>query len=362
MTPSRRLKPQISPLSTRSLPKIDVRYLRPLIFVVGALLFMGAVIVVLGLLKSNPVEAQPNAIWIGDEWTYRQHDEDDINAFVRQLRTHHIGTVYAHISDMDIDGTWTSELGSGNPFAAVQDNVTDFAQQFKRLYPEAQLLGIVGFPVGLSEDGYRLDDGDLQQAVARFSAQVVNSFGYDGVMLNVEPVWDGDDNFLNLLRQVRQAIGEDALMAVALPPDWTPVGVDVPTPAVIAPGTVWDRQYKQRLALVRANHLVVQAYNSYLTSPEDYTAWMAYQVETYAEAIGSLGAGSQVIIGVPAYPDALPAHDVRVENMLSALDGVSSGLEHAGDNASVVRGLMIYAGWSVDDREWQLFRTNWINR
>ena len=59
-------------------------------------------------------------------------------------------------------------------------------------HPEVQLYGWVSFPVDLGEGSYRLDNVVLQQIVADFSAQVVNEFGFDGVFLNIEPVWNND--------------------------------------------------------------------------------------------------------------------------------------------------------------------------
>ena len=94
-------------------------------------------------------------------------------------------------------------------------------------------------------DGYRLDDEGVQQAVADFSQRVVSDFGFDGVFLNVEPVWNGDENFLSLVRGVRAAVGIDTLVSVAAPPDWSPANADIPVPPLIVPGTEWDDTYKR---------------------------------------------------------------------------------------------------------------------
>jgi hypothetical protein len=359
---ARKVRGQLTPSGGFTLPKIDARYVRPLIFAAAAAFFMGTVVFALGLLKDNPVEAGPNAIWIGDEWTYQTHDDQAVEELARQLGTHQVGAVYAHVSELNLDGTWTGRPELTNLFPEVQEQVTAFAGQFKRLYPEAQLYGTVRVRADIGPEGYRLDDPELQQNVAEFSAQIVNTMGFDGVMINVDPVWNGDEHFLDLLRGVRQAIGAQARLAVAVPPDWTPADADIPIPDSIEPGTVWDEQYKQRVALIQVNQLVVHAYNSYLTSAEDYTAWMSYQVESYARAIASLRSNTRVMIGVPAYEDALPAHDARVENMLSAIDGITLGLEQAGDAGDIVQGLAIYAAWDIDEIEWRHFRANWINR
>src|SRR5690606_41973110 len=54
-----------------------------------------------------------------------------------------------------------------------------------------------------------------------------------------------DQNFLALLRLVRSAVGNDVPISAAIPPDWSPIGVNIPVPPLIVPGTVWDREYKR---------------------------------------------------------------------------------------------------------------------
>ena len=39
-------------------------------------------------------------------------------------------------------------------------------------------------------------------------------------------------------------------IAVAISPDWSPIGANIPVPARIVPGTVWDKNYKQSVALL----------------------------------------------------------------------------------------------------------------
>ncbi|HYO88569.1 MAG TPA: hypothetical protein VER79_07960, partial [Candidatus Limnocylindrales bacterium] len=188
-----------------------------------------------------------------------------------------------------------------------------------------------------------------------FSVRVVNDFGFDGVFLNIEPVWDGDENFLSLLRKVRAAVGIDTLISVATPPDWSPLNPTIPVPPLIEPGTVWSDTYKQSVALL-SDELAVMAYNSGLSTPDDYSQWVAYQVETFARSISALGEGTHIMVGVPTYDAELPGHDPLVENVASAHAGFKLGLENAGSAADFVRGMAIYAGWTTDAQEWAAFK------
>jgi hypothetical protein len=344
---------QLKPAGGFELPRIPVPQNRLIIYSIGAVAFAVIVVVALGLLKNEPVETDPNAIWIGTEWTYEQPDETAINQLVSRLREHEIGTVYAWVSWLQEDGSWRGTAS----FEAVKA----FVQQFNLAYPEAILYGWIGFPVNVGDDdGYRLDDDDLQQIVADFSRRVVADFAFDGVFLNVEPVWnDNAADFLELLRKVRGAVGDNRSISVAVPPDWSPAGAEIPVPPLIIPGTVWEKEFKQRVAFL-ADQIVVMAYNGGLSQADDYAQWVAYQVKAYAEALADPETGTQLMIGIPTYEAQLPAHDPRIENVASAIKGIHDGLSQAGDAGEVVQGVAIYAEWETDDTEWAQFKTEWL--
>ena len=328
------------------LPKIRIPYFRMFIGIAIAVILVLGVIEVLRRLKPPELEVQPNALWIGTEWTYELQEPESVEALAQRLQANRIGTVYAWVSWLQEDATWR---GAEN-FAKVRT----FATQMKQAYPQATLYGWVSFPANLDADGYRLDDEELQQNIADFSASVVGELGYDGVFLNIEPVWDGDEAFLSLLRKVRSSVGENIPISVAVPPDWSPEDADIPVPPLIVPGTVWSREYKQSVALL-TNQMAIMAYNSGLSAVDDYVEWMAYQVETFAEAVSELGEGTNVIIGIPTYDAEPPGHDPAVENVVSALQGYSLGLAQAGDAAAFVQGIAVYADWETDETEWEQF-------
>ncbi|MFN8531832.1 MAG: glycosyl hydrolase family 18 protein [Anaerolineae bacterium] len=322
------------------------------LYLIGSVVFVFAIVIILGAARNRPVEALPNALFIGTEWTYEDQTEESVYALAERLKQNQIGIVYAWVSWLQADNTWRG-----------QDNfekVREFVRLFKLQYPEADLYGWVSFPVE-PNGTYRMNDAVVQQTVADFSKHVIEEFGFDGVFLNAEPVWNGDENFLSLLRTVRRTVGDNVLISAAVPPDWSPIGTGIPVPALIVPGTVWESDYKQNVALL-VDQLVVMGYNSGLTTATDYTQWMAYQVATYAETIDALSAGTQVLIGIPTYDAEPPGHDPQVENVITAIEGVKQGLQEAGDAKSTVRGVALYAGWETDEQEWTDFMDTWVRR
>ena len=352
---------QLAPKGALRLPKVDMKFIRPIVFGVVALVFMGVLIFVVGLFTDTPTQTPQNAIWIGSDWTYKQHSDEELATLVSRLREMKIGTVYARVSELNFDGTWTGIPSQRNRFDEVESDVKAFVAQFKAAYPEADIYGSVHFRVDIGPDGYRLNKDAYRITVADFSRQMVQNLGFDGVMLVVEPViGNNNTDFLDLVRRVRSSIGEDVLLAVAVPPDWSPEGVDIPKPIELPSGTAWDSDYKKRVALLQVDQMVIQAYNSYLKTPLDYQEWMAYQVETYANTIAELNIDTQILIGLPAYRDFLPAHDARIENIETGANGVKVGLARAGDNSAFISGVALYALWDMTDVEWELFKAQWV--
>ncbi len=355
-------KPSVAPRQIRppqqfKLPKIKIpRGSGVVLGIVGAIAFVVLVVYVLGQLRNNAPEVEPNALWLGTEWTYETHTDDEVAALVQKLRDEKIGTVYAWVSWYKYDGTWNA------PDKLPQ--VEEFVKQFNAAYPEADLYGWVSVPVQNTDTGAIRDDyAALAQPVADFSKRVLDEFGFEGVFLNVEQVWDGDENFLALLRAVRATVGLDAQISAAIPPDWSPSNSNIPLPPLIEPGTEWAKTYKQSVALL-VNQMAVMAYHSGLSSTADYTQWVAYQVKTFADAFAELklDTNTDLVIGIPTFDAEPPGHDPLVENVNSAVEGVKLGLQQAGDAARYVRGLAIYGWWTTDDAEWNDFQTAWLGK
>lgn len=324
---------------------------RLLLGIIGAVVLVAVVVLVLGRLRNASPVLYPNAVWLGTEYTYEDHTDDEIETLVTKLRDQQIGTVYAYVTYLQFNGTWRNE----DKF----DKVTAFAEQFHKAYPEAQLLGLIGVPTEDAVNPPRLSDVNLQQQVADLAKRVVEEFGYEGVFIDAEPVWDDDQNFLALLRAIRASVGIDVSISAAIPPDWSPSNSSIPLPPLIEPGTEWRKEYKQSVALL-VDHMAVMAYQSSLTSTSDYAQWVSYQVRAYALAVAELDTETDLFIGIPTFDAEPPGHDPAVENIASAVEGVRLGLQQAGDAARYVRGLAIYADWTTDDTEWSDFQSSWV--
>lgn len=349
---------QLRPSGGVKMPEVRIPTNRLVIYGIAGAIFLIIVIMFIGRLKNTAPKTSANAIWISTQWTYDSPDDATLAALVQKLRDHQIGIVYAWVSLLQSNNAW-SDTGK-------LDAVKAFVQRFKRLYPEAQLYGWLSIDAQPVDSNTRLSDTSMQQIVADFSQRMTAEFKFDGVMLNVVPVFNNDENFLSMIRKVKTAIGEKSSLALAVPPDWTPTDVSIPKPPRIEPGTIWDEAYKQRVALI-ADQVVVTAYNSGIASNTDYSAWMAYQVKTFTKALEGLQtstgipASTELLVGVPAYAAQPLTHETSVENIASAVAGIRTGLADSGTAGKYVKGIAVYFESQMSEDDWNQIKTLWAN-
>ena len=321
------------------------------------------VVVVLALGALNPPAEgpAPNAIWLNPSWTHAARSEDELLTLGQRLRDAQIGTIYAYVSSLKLDGTWSGEPEQRNRFVEVEPLVHDFVQQARQIMPNGRVfawLEVYADP----PTGYRLDNLQIQRIVADFSARVIRDFGFDGVLLDVKPIFDGNADLLNLLRTVRGAVGLQVPLAVSVPPDFTPSELSLRLAEPIAPNTVWSAEYKQRVSL-QADYLVVVAHNSYITDADDYAAWVSYQVRAFASALSGINNATRLLISVPHYPPDPPAHDPSIESLANALRGASAGLGQLSEGQrALMQGVAIYADSDLGEADWDAMRRLWVRR
>jgi hypothetical protein len=351
--------------SAFTLPKIDVAGLGSWLYVLIAITIFIGVVVALGLFKNDEVVSYANGVWLGSEWSYTVRPSEEVTALVTRFKQHRIGMTYAYVGYLKGDNVWSGRRAGTNTFDEVQDDVAAFVGQYRIAYPESTLMGWLGVPNDLEVTAgqpYRITDPAVRAEIAAMSARVVNDLGFDGVILNVEPMPERDSAaFIALLQAVRQAIGEEGRLSVTMFADIAPSDLTVPRNRRAADTNAiaeYSRDFKQRVALL-TDEIMVMAYNSSLTSPSEYVEWVAYQTQSYAEAVAELEGGAEILIGIPTYDDQGEIHLATVENIPSAVEGVLRGKQRAGTAALAITGVALYAEWTTTDDEWRLFNQFW---
>ncbi len=309
----------------------------------------------LGYLASSPSgDTQPhpfnhdrNATWLEHRWLERAHSAEELADLFARLEDRGMQYVYPHLIPFDAEGRLPPHDRSA---------LRGFLRAAREVAPGIRVLPWVG---GLRL-GYRrqrpgtidLSDMIQRQTIAAESRGLIDE-GFDGIHLNIEPVGNGNDDFIALLRALRAAIGENSLLSVST----TRPG---PFGLPFAPNFLWTPSYYARVGSV-ADQLVVMAYDTALPTAMLYRRYLSYAAETTTTALPADRTGARVLMGVPTYEPRGIMHRRDVETIENALLGIVSGLRGVGGGGTF-EGVALYAEWTTTDEEWSTYDGLWRGR
>jgi hypothetical protein len=285
-----------------------------------------------------------NRTWLEFEWTRVPANPDAVRQLGQRLKSNDIDRVYLEAAAWRTDGS----LLEG-------ENAADFVKALREAYPKIQVL------LWLRMSGEEMGQAERRGTAVQLAQKAVQQWGFDGVQLNGRAVLNGSEAYVQLVRDLRSAIGPDAVLSVTAPPDRIPSDPDIPMGPTADPGLTWDVNYKQRVALLLVDEIVVMAHASGLDDPAKYETWVAYQVESYADSLAELDRPADLVVALPTY-DAAPEHDPAVEDVRSACRGVKDGIKRAGAAGRLVRGVGLYEYKTTDSLEWALYEENWLGQ
>lgn len=350
---------QIKPEGGFEMPKIRIPGGRWLLLIPAGVLLVGIVVFALSFINPPDTTTPPNAIWLDARWSHAERSSDEIGELMNQLRQQDVGVIYLYTSSLSPDNTWSGQTAGDNRFGEIEPRLNTFLQRARAAYPSVRVYAWVEI-LTTTADGYRLDNLQVHNTVAAFSSRMVNRLNFDGVLLDVRPLFEENADLPVMIRTVRASIGLGTPLAIAVPPDLTPENTRLRLPSVIAPGTAWSAEYKQRIAL-QADQIVIQAFNSYQTNPVDYIEWVSYQVTSYIEALSEIGSGTTILVSVPEYAERLPAHDPAIESLSGGLDGARRAVSELDETSlPFFSGVAVFADRDLTAADWQIFRDKWL--
>jgi glycosyl hydrolase family 18 (putative chitinase) len=299
-----------------------------------------------GDVDAHPFNQDRNAVWLEHRWLEREHSPDEMRALLSALAARGVAYVYPHLIPFN---------GTGALPAHSREQMRAFLAVARQAAPGVKVLPWVG---GL-RIGYRrqragsLDLADLgqrQRIVAECRGLIDE--GFDGIHLNVEPVDDGNVEFLSLLRALRTAIGPDRVLSLsAIRPG--------PLRLPFAPNFLWTPEYYARIGEV-ADQIVVMAYDTALPTPSSYRRYLSYVARSVTTGLAP-SSRARVLVGIPTYDETGLMHRAGVETPENALAGLVAGLRGLGTGGTF-EGVALYAEWTTDDTEWDTYERLWRGR
>jgi hypothetical protein len=315
--------------------------------IVIALAILGAVIAdqfILPALEDDQQVINDNRTWLEFAWTANPASPEAVQQLGERLSENGITRVYLESAAWLSDGT----LVEGEYAAA-------FADTLRTAFPEIEVF------LWLRMSGDEIVEPERQAAVIALAEKALSEWRFDGVQLNGRAVRDGSKAYIQLVRALREVVGNRGSLSVTVPPDRIPADPDVPIGTTAEPELTWSINYKQRVGLLGVDEVVVMAHASGLDNSGDYELWVAYQVESFVDAMSDLERPPEMIIALPTY-DSAPEFDPAVETLPAAVAGVKAGIERAGKDGDLVKGVGLYEYKFTDSLEWALFAEHWLGR
>ncbi len=291
----------------------------------------------------HPFNQDRNAVWLEHRWLEKEQPTDQTEALFAALGRRGIAYVYPHIIPFN---------GAGRLPLHSREQMRRFLAVARRTAPGIKVLPWVG---GLRVGYKRARPGSVDLADLAQRQRIVAECrglmdeGFDGVHVNVEPVDDGNVDYLALLRAVRTAVKPGILSVSAIRPG--------PLRIPVAPNFFWTPAYYGRVAEV-ADQVVVMAYDTALPTPSLYRRYLAWSARTLTPHFAQSGNHSRLLVGIPTYDETGLMHRAGVETPENALTGLVAGLRGVGAGGTF-EGVALYAEWTTSDVEWATYERIW---
>jgi hypothetical protein len=286
-----------------------------------------------------------NALWARHQWAGQAHTEAEYAALAGTLARNRITDVFFHVGPLD---------GDGRIPASRYAHARELLSAMRRLAPSVRAQAYVGQEERAG--GGPLDLGDAATRTRILDTdRALLAAGFAGIHYDIEPIYPGDRDFLDLLartHELTRARGRVLSAALEQPhfADW-----EEPVLSALLPhGTYPPRPTAAYLRAVaaRVDQVAIMTYDTAAPTQALAGRDFAFQTERVLSLIGDR---VTVFMGVPTYRPATP----WAEDLPTALRGVRQGIDKLGHRPGRPYGVAVYADWTTDDREWATFRRDW---
>lgn len=272
---------------------------------------------------------QQNAIWIKHEWIEKRMDLAQIRLMAQELKEKDIKYIFVHSGPFEQDGKVDFTKYKSAKY---------FIESYKAVDPDAEILAWLGQIYSKID----LDQEQTLDNIMNVSNRMI-SLGYDGIHLDIEPIKNDDQNFINLLKRYRKDLPE-VFLSVAIS-EYVPNEIF----------NVWDfftdntknylsEEYYKEISNY-TDQIAVMVYDTPFTNKLLFSFYVNRQTLFLSRNIQD----TEVLIGIPTY-------DETHETIESSIKGVIGGLNDIRSNLDNFTGIAIYSNWETDEEEWQIYQ------
>jgi hypothetical protein len=282
-----------------------------------------------------------DGLWLGHAWVAGTETSADLGALVARVKQDGIKDLFVHDGPLSANGSLDPKL---DPRARWF--VTTLHQRLPGVRVQAWLGDLVG-PGNLDLDSPATRSRILQ------SVDQALADGFDGIHFDMEPVASGDQGYLDLLAATHQLTqARHKILSIAAELIEPLSGFHIPASIVAGQSHYWSASYLSAIAR-NVDEVALMAYNTIMPFGTDYSGFV--RLET-GIALRVMPPGVHLLIGLPAYPTALPAH-TSAESVANGIRGVRLALGGSSQPRSI--GVALYADFTATQANWTAYQTDW---
>lgn len=294
-----------------------------------------------------------NALWLRHQWVGESRSEQQYRELAALLMTHDISDAYFHVGPLTAQGEIPPEKYS---------HAAQLLAAMKTFAPRVSIQAWIGQVEAKGGGILDLANATVRANIIR-TAGMFLAHGFDGIHYDIEPIYSGDRDFLDLLRQTKRLTAtQHKTLSIAS---------DEPVPSLFFERLIrkfapragfWTLPYYREVAGT-VDQIAVMMYDTALPADWLYgnaVSWVTRTLhDTFSEPMKD---GLVLFIGVPTYDEPRWSFHARAENMRSGIQGVQHGLSGVNGTISKNVGVAIYAEWTTEQLEWELYRRKWIQQ
>ncbi|MEU0651263.1 glycosyl hydrolase family 18 protein [Streptomyces albogriseolus] len=288
-----------------------------------------------------------DAMWLGHAWVDGRKKDADVTALARRLKDTGVRDLYVHTGPLEHDGTLPESL---------YPRARWFIDAVHRELPGVRVQAFLGDVLANGgPEGLELSDAAARAEVVRSAGQVLDT-GYEGVHLDLEPLHSGDENYLDLLDDLRELTRErDAQLSVAahqidpLPHLHSVAGLVADHPKW------WSQKFFGQVAR-RVDQIAVMSYDTARLFESTYGGYVAQQTSLALEVTPPT---THLLMGLPFYYENNPGHWGHAETVAAAVRGARLGLSRTDPDRELF-GLAPYIDFAASETNWKEFEDGWV--
>ncbi|WP_372406551.1 hypothetical protein [Streptomyces luteireticuli] len=298
-----------------------------------------------GVPADDAVTRGRDAVWLGHAWVDGRRTDKDLAGLKRRLDGTGVRDLYVHAGPLEQDGTLP---------ASAYRSARRLLDAVHRELPGVRVQAWLGNVVAPDKPGgLRLDRVRTRDAVVASSVQVMKA-GFEGVHLDVEPVRDGNRDFLTLLGALRPAVRSAGGVLSVAAQQIDPLPSMHSASRAFGSPKWWSQAYFAKVAR-RTDQIAVMSYDTALPWESLYGGYVAQQTRLALEATPS---GTDLLMGLPFFHTEDMGHHGFAETAEAALRGARLGLTRE-DRHRERFGLALYVDFAATDDDWRAYRKGW---